>query len=59
MLVNLFINGRPCLFSVCSVCSVCSPKLANDCQVPPSVVTEYVGLLEDTLVEFLLPAWTR
>jgi predicted AAA+ superfamily ATPase len=33
-------------------------KLANDCQVPPSTVTEYVGLLEDTLVGFLLPAWT-
>jgi predicted AAA+ superfamily ATPase len=33
-------------------------KLANDCQVPPSTVTEYVRLLEDTLVGFLLPAWT-
>jgi predicted AAA+ superfamily ATPase len=32
-------------------------KLANDCQVPPSTVTEYVGLLEDTLIGFLLPAW--
>ena len=32
-------------------------KLANGCQVPPSTVTEYVGLLEDTLVGFLLPAW--
>ena len=32
-------------------------KLANDCQVPPSTVTEYVGLLEDTLVGFLIPAW--
>ena len=29
-------------------------KLANDCQVPPSTVTEYVGLLEDTLVDFLI-----
>lgn len=34
-------------------------KLANDCQVPPSTVTEYVRLLEDTLVGFLLPAWTE
>ncbi len=34
-------------------------KLANDCQVPASTVTEYVGLLEDTLVGFLLPAWTE
>jgi len=34
-------------------------KLANDCQVSPSTVTEYVGLLEDTLVGFLLPAWTE
>lgn len=33
-------------------------KIANDCQVPPSTVTEYIGLLEDTLVGFLLPAWT-
>jgi len=32
-------------------------KIANDCQVPPSTVTEYVGLLEDTLVGFLVPAW--
>jgi len=34
-------------------------KLANDCQVPPSTVTEYVRLLEDTLVGYLLPAWTE
>ena len=34
-------------------------KLADDCQVPASTVTEYVGLLEDTLVGFLLPAWTE
>ena len=34
-------------------------KLANDCQVPPSTVTEYVGLLVDTLIGFLLPAWTE
>ncbi len=34
-------------------------KIANDCQVPPSTVTEYIHLLEDTLVGFLLPAWTR
>lgn len=34
-------------------------KLANDCQVPPSTVNEYVGLLDDTLVGFLLPAWTE
>ncbi len=34
-------------------------KLANDCQVPPSTVTEYVRLLEDTLIGFLLPAWTQ
>jgi len=32
-------------------------NLANDCQVPPSTVTEYIGLIEDTLVGFLLPAW--
>ena len=34
-------------------------KLANDCQVPPSTVTEYVALLEDTLVGFMIPAWTE
>jgi predicted AAA+ superfamily ATPase len=34
-------------------------KLANDCQVPPSTVTEYIGVLEDTLVGFLLPAWAE
>ncbi|MDY6950152.1 MAG: ATP-binding protein [Thermodesulfobacteriota bacterium] len=34
-------------------------KLANDCQVPPSTVAEYVGLLGDTLIGFRLPAWTE
>jgi uncharacterized protein len=34
-------------------------KLANDCQMPASTVREHVGLLEDTLVGFLLPAWTE
>jgi len=34
-------------------------KLANDCQVPPTTVREYIGLLEDTLIGFLLPAWTQ
>ena len=34
-------------------------KLANDCQIPPSTATEYVALIEDTLVGFLLPAWTE
>ncbi len=34
-------------------------KMGNDCQVSPSTVTEYVGLLEDTLIGFILPAWTR
>jgi predicted AAA+ superfamily ATPase len=34
-------------------------QLASDCQVPPSTVTEYVALLEDTLVGYALPAWTE
>jgi len=34
-------------------------KLANDCQVAASTVREHVGLLEDTLVGFLLPPWTE
>ncbi|MBN2494213.1 MAG: DUF4143 domain-containing protein [Deltaproteobacteria bacterium] len=34
-------------------------RLASDCQVPPSTVSEYIALLEDTLVAFLLPAWTE
>ncbi len=34
-------------------------KLASDCQVAPSTVNEYVGVLEDTLVGFMLPAWTE
>jgi len=32
-------------------------KLASDCQVPPSTVTGYVSLMEDTLVGFTLPAF--
>lgn len=34
-------------------------KLANDCQVAPSTVREHVGVLEDTLVGFLLPPWVE
>jgi len=34
-------------------------KLANDCQVSASTVREHVGLLEDTLVGFSLPAWAE
>jgi len=34
-------------------------KLANDCQVAASTVREYVGLLEDTLIGFFLPAWIK
>ena len=34
-------------------------KLANDCQMAASTVREHVGLLEDTLVGFLLPAWVE
>lgn len=33
-------------------------KLANGCRVALFTVTENVSLLEDTLVGFLLPAWT-
>lgn len=32
-------------------------KLGNDCQVASSTVREYISLLEDTLIGFLLPAW--
>lgn len=34
-------------------------KLGNDCQVAASTTREYISLLEDTLVGFLLPAWTE
>lgn len=34
-------------------------KMANDCQVSPSTVSEYIELLKDTLVGFMLPAWTE
>lgn len=34
-------------------------KLASDCQVPPSTVSEYVALLDDTLVGHVLPAWAE
>ena len=34
-------------------------KLANDCQIPTSTTREYVGLLEDTLTGFFVPAWTE
>ena len=34
-------------------------KLGNDCQVAASTVREYISLLEDSLVGFLLPAWTE
>ncbi|NLD39293.1 MAG: ATP-binding protein [Desulfatiglans sp.] len=34
-------------------------KLGNDCQISASTVREYISLLEDTLVGFLIPAWTE
>jgi predicted AAA+ superfamily ATPase len=34
-------------------------KLANDCQVAATTVREYVSLLDDTLVGFILPAWSE
>jgi predicted AAA+ superfamily ATPase len=34
-------------------------RIASDAGVPASTVREYYFLLEDTLVGFLLPAWTR
>jgi predicted AAA+ superfamily ATPase len=34
-------------------------NIGNDAQVPPSTVREYFGILEDTLLGFSLPAWTR
>jgi predicted AAA+ superfamily ATPase len=34
-------------------------KLSNDCQVPTSTTREYVAILQDTLVGFLLPAWVE
>jgi uncharacterized protein len=32
-------------------------KLGNDCQMSASSVREYISLLEDTLVGFMVPAW--
>lgn len=34
-------------------------SLGSDCQVAPSTVREYLALLEDTLLGFMLPAWTE
>ncbi len=34
-------------------------QIANDAGVPAATVREYYFLLEDTLVGFLLPAWTK
>lgn len=34
-------------------------SLGNDCQVAPSTVRQYLSLLEDTLLGFMLPAWTK
>lgn len=33
-------------------------EIASDCQVPPSTIREYYGMLEDTLMGFLLEPWT-
>jgi predicted AAA+ superfamily ATPase len=34
-------------------------SIGDDAQVPPSTVREYYYLLEDTLVGFMLPPWTK
>lgn len=34
-------------------------SLSNDIAVPASTIREYYGILEDTLVGFILPAWTK
>jgi predicted AAA+ superfamily ATPase len=34
-------------------------SIGNDAQVPPSTVREYYYLLEDTLLGFMLPPWTK
>lgn len=34
-------------------------QIASDAEVPAATVREYYHLLEDTLVGFLLPAWTK
>lgn len=34
-------------------------EIANDAQLAPSTVREYYSLLEDTLIGFLLPPWTK
>lgn len=33
--------------------------LASDAAVPASTIREYIGILEDTLIGFHLPAWTK
>ena len=34
-------------------------KIANDAQLSPNTVRDYYGILEDTLIGYLLPAWTK
>ncbi len=34
-------------------------SLSNDIAVPASTIREYYGILEDTLVGFILPSWTK
>ena len=33
-------------------------KLGNDCQVSPRLVSDYLQILQDTMLGMLLPAWT-
>lgn len=34
-------------------------EIGNDSDVPPSTIREYYAILEDTLMGFLLPPWTK
>lgn len=34
-------------------------KVANDAQLSPNTVRDYYGILEDTLIGYLIPAWTK
>ncbi len=34
-------------------------QIASDCEVPASTIREYYSILEDTLLGFMLPPWTK
>lgn len=47
------------LIGVSNGCEINMESFARDCGISPSTVRNYLDILEDTLIGYALPAWTK